>query len=160
MVLNPNIDLVTSNLALIDGEGCLAAEANPLKADQAPTPFWQSGVMLRRSALTRVGQSSDLPVELFLYLRLKTQGRTSHLATPLSVMSKTAFDTRMDQSLNDACAVRLVHPPIAPRDDKWSQVRQNLDAHLLNQPSHLDEVERMIRDGSFDTDSARKPTGG
>jgi hypothetical protein len=160
MVLNTHIDLVTSNLALIDNQGCLAAEANPLKADQAPTPFWQSGVMIRRSALTRIGQSSDLPVELFLYLRLKTQGRTSHMATPLSVMTKSEFYTRMDESLNDACAVRQVHPPIAPRQDTWIQVRQDLDAHLLNQPSHLDQVERMIRDGSFTVDSASKPTGG
>lgn len=160
MALNPTIEMVTSNLALMDEQGCLAAEANPLQADQAPTPFWQSGVMLRRSALTRIGQSSDLPVELFLYLRLKTQGRTSHIATSLSVMPKSLFDARMDASLNDACAVRQVHPPIAPRQDSWSQVREDLDAHLLNQPAHLDQVERMIRDGSFDLDSASKPTGG
>ncbi|MAY80445.1 MAG: hypothetical protein CL930_06620 [Deltaproteobacteria bacterium] len=160
MALNPHIDLITSNLALIDNEGCLAAEANPFKADQAPTPFWQSGVMLRRSALTRIGQSQDLPVELFLYLRLKSQGRTSHIAAPLSVMPKTDFESRMGESLNDACAVRKVHPPIAPREDTWTQVRQNLDSHFLNQPAHLDQVERMIRDGSFDTDSAGKPTGG
>jgi hypothetical protein len=160
MALHEQIDMVTSNLVLIDDEGCLVAEADPHKADEAPTPFWQAGVMLRRKVQARIGQSPDLPVELFLYMRLKTQGRTSHLATPLSVVSEHDFHARTSDSLNDACAVRKVHPPIAPREDCWQQVRQDLDNSMLNQPSHVDQVERMIRDGSFDTDSANEPTSG
>lgn len=150
LTLNRNVDLLTSNLVLIDDDGCLVAEANPQKAEEAPTPFWQGGVMIRRGALGRIGQSDDLPVELFLYMRLRSQGRTGHLDQPFGVASESEFNAIIEESLRDALAVRRITPPIEPPVDHWRQVRRKFDARLYPQLTVSDELDRMIRDGSFD----------
>lgn len=150
LTLNRHIDLLTSNLVLIDEDGCLVAEANPQKAEEAPTPFWQSGLMVRRGALARIGRSDDLPVELFLYMRLRSQGRTGHLDQPLSVAPEQDFSLLVEDSLRDALAVRRITPPIEPPVDHWRQVRRKFDARLHPQLTVSDELDRMIRDGRFD----------
>ncbi len=150
LTLNRHVDLLTSNLVLIDADGCLVAEANPQKAEEAPTPFWQSGVMVRRGALGRIGRSDDLPVELFLYIRLRSQGRTGHIDQPFSVASESEFNAMIEESLRDALAVRRITPPIQPPVDHWRQVRRKFDARLYPQLTVSDELDRMIRDGSFD----------
>jgi len=150
LALNRHIDMLTSNLVLIDEDGCLVAEANPQKAEEAPTPLWQSGVMVRRGALARIGRSEDLPVELFLYIRLRSQGRTGHLDHPLSVASESEFSTMIEDSLREALSVRRITPPIEPPADRWRQVRRNFDARLHPQLTVSDELDRMIRDGRFD----------
>ena len=150
LTLNRHVDLLTSNLVLIDEDGCLVAEANPQKAEEAPTPFWQSGVMIRRGALGRIGRSDDLPVELFLYMRLRSQGRTGHLDQPLGVAAESEFNAIIEESLRDALAVRRITPPIQPPVDHWRQVRRKFDARLYPQLTVSDELDRMIRDGSFD----------
>ncbi len=150
LTLNRNIDLLTSNLVLIDEDGCLVAEANPHKAEEAPTPMWQSGVMIRRGALARIGRSDDLPVELFLYMRLRSRGRTGHLDQPLSVAQESEFSAMIEDSLRDALSVRRITPPIQPPVDHWRQVRRTFDARLHPQLTVSDELDRMIRDGRFD----------
>ena len=150
LTLNRHIDLLTSNLVLIDSDGCLVAEANPEKAEEAPTPFWQSGIMVRRGALARIGRSDDLPVELFLYMRLRSQGRTGHLNQPLSVAPESEFSLMIEDSLRDALAVRRITPPIEPPVDHWRQVRRKFDARLHPQLTVSDELDRMIREGRFD----------
>ena len=150
LALNRHIDLLTSNLVLIDEDGCLVAEANPHKAEEAPTPFWQSGVMIRRGALARIGRSDDLPVELFMYMRLRSQGRTGHLDQPLSVAQESEFSLIIEESLRDALAVRRITPPIQPPVDHWRQVRRKFDARLHPQLTVSDELDRMIRGGHFD----------
>ena len=150
LTLNRHIDLLTSNLVLIDDDGCLVAEANPQKAEEAPTPLWQSGVMIRRGALARIGRSDDLPVELFLYMRLRSQGRTGHLDQPLCVAQESEFSMMIEDSLRDALAVRQITPPIQPPVDHWRQVRRKFDARLHPQLTVSDELDRMIRDGHFD----------
>jgi len=109
--------LVTTNLILTDEQGRIVALADPKKALDAPTPLWQSGVMIRRAALARIGRSSDLPVELFLYSRLKSHGRTGHLAEPFCIAEESRFQALQRQSLADAAAVQRIHPPVAPRPD-------------------------------------------
>ena len=106
LVINEGADLMTCNLVLVDGQGQLTAEADPEKADEAPTPFWQAGVMIRRAALDRIGRSDDLPVELFLYMRLRSQGKTSHLPDALTVADADEFFDRVEDSLKDALATR------------------------------------------------------
>ena len=150
LALNRHVDLLTSNLVLIDDDGCLVAEANPHKAEEAPTPFWQSGMMVRRGALARIGRSDDLPVELFMYMRLRSQGRTGHLDQPLSVAQESEFSVMIEDSLRDALAVRRITPPIQPPVDHWRQVRRKFDARLHPQLTVSDELDRMIRGGHFD----------
>ena len=150
LALNRHVDLLTSNLVLIDEEGCLVAEANPHKAEEAPTPLWQSGVMIRRGALAKIGRSDDLPVELFLYMRLRNQGRTGHLDQPLSVAQESEFSLLIEDSLRDALSVRRITPPIQPPVDHWRQVRRSFDARLRPQLTVSDELDRMIRGGHFD----------
>ena len=150
LALNRHVDLLTSNLVLIDDNGCLVAEANPRKAEEAPTPLWQSGVMVRRSALAKIGRSDDLPVELFLYMRLRSQGRTGHLDQPLSVAQESEFSLMIEDSLRDALSVRRITPPIQPPVDHWRQVRRTFDARLHPQLTVSDELDRMIRGGHFD----------
>jgi hypothetical protein len=150
LALNRHVDFLTSNLVLIDDDGCLVAEANPQKAEEAPTPLWQSGVMVRRGALARIGCSEDLPVELFLYIRLRSQGRTGHLDQPLSVASESEFSLLIEDSLREALSVRRITPPIEPPADRWKQVRRSFDARLHPQLTVSDELDRMIRDGHFD----------
>jgi hypothetical protein len=147
--INQHIDLVTSNLVLLDSAGHLAAEANPQKAQEAPTPFWQAGVMLRRRALGRMGRSADLPVDLFLYLKLRSEGRTGHMDAVFSVASQDEFNARIEGSLEDALAVRSIRPPIGPRTDRWADERVRFDKRLSNHTSVSDALDRMIRDGSF-----------
>jgi len=108
------IALLTTNLVLTDRSGRIVAMADPKKALDAPTPLWQSGVMIRRPALARIGRSSDLPVELFLYSRLRAHGRTGHIAEPICVVDESRFQALQRQSLSDAAAVQRVHPPVAP----------------------------------------------
>ena len=148
--LNRHIDMVTSNLVLVDEDGCLVAEANPDKAAEAPTPFWQAGSMLRRSALARIGQSSDLPVELFLYMRLRNQGLIGHSDVVYSVATKVAFDAAIEGSLKDALAVRKISPPIAPSQDRLARERVRFDKRITQQTSVTDALDRMIREGTFD----------
>ena len=148
--LNRHIDMVTSNIVLVDDDGCLVAEASPDKAEEAPTPFWQAGAMFRRAALARIGQSSDLPVELFLYMRLRAQGRIGHSEVVYSVATKASFDEAIEGSLQDALAVRKISPPIAPRNDRIARERARFDARLTRQPSVTDALDRMIREGTFD----------
>ena len=150
LTLNRNVDLLTSNLVLTDDDGCLVAEANPHKSEEAPTPLWQSGVMIRRGSLARVGRSDDLPVELFLYMRLRSQGRTGHLEQPLSVAQEAEFSLMIEDSLRDALSVRRITPPIQPPVDHWRQVRRRFDARLRPQLTVSDELDRMIRGGHFD----------
>ena len=109
--------MLTTNLVLTDPDGQIVALADPKKALDAPTPLWQSGVMIRRAALARVGRSGDLPVELFLYSRLKSHGRTGHIAEPLCVVDEARFQVEQRQSLTDAAAIQRIHPPIAPPPD-------------------------------------------
>ena len=148
--INPHIDLVTSNLVLLDSAGQLAAEANPQKAQEAPTPFWQAGVMLRRKALVRMGRSADLPVDLFLYMKLRSEGRTSHMDSVFSAVSQDEFNAQIEGSLEDAMAVRTIRPPIGPRSDHWEDERLRFDKRLSKHSSVSDALDRMIRDGSFD----------
>ena len=148
--LNRHIDMVTSNIVLVDDDGCLVAEANPNKAKEAPTPFWQAGSMFRRSALSRIGQSPDLPVELFLYMRLRAEGRIGHSDVVYSVATKSAFDEAIEGSLQDALAVRKIAPPIAPPDDRIARERARFDERMAQQTSVTDALDRMIREGTFD----------
>ncbi len=148
--INRHVDLVTSNLVLLDESGRLTAEANPHKAQEAPTPFWQAGVMIRRSALGRIGRSADLPVELFLYMKLQNEGRTAHMDMVLSVASKDDFDAKIEGSLMDAMSIRKIHPPIGPNVDRWSKERVQFDERIAQQTSVTDVLDRMIREGSFD----------
>jgi len=148
--INRHIDMVTSNLALLDEAGHLTAEANPQKAQEAPTPFWQAGVMIRRRALARVGRSSDLPVELFLYMKLKAEGRTGHIDLALSVASEVDFNASIEGSLEEALAIRKIRPPISPSTDKWKGERVRFDQRIAEQTSVTDALDRMIREGNFD----------
>jgi len=148
--INQHIDLVTSNLVLLDEEGRLAAEANPHKAQEAPTPFWQAGVMIRRNALARIGRSADLPVDLFLYMKLRSEGRTGHMDVALSVASLSEFNANIEDSLEEAMSIRNIRPPIGPNTDKWAKERVRFDERLAQQTSVTDALDRMIREGSFD----------
>ena len=148
--LNRHIDMVTSNIVLVDEDGCMVAEANPDKAEEAPTPFWQAGAMIRRTALERIGQSADLPIELFLYMRLLSQGRIGHSEVVYSVAPKSTFDEAIEGSLQDALAVRKISPPIAPPDDRFARERVSFDARMARQTSVTDALDRMIREGTFD----------
>ena len=150
LAINMHIDLVTSNLVLLDQAGNLTAEANPQKAQEAPTPFWQSGVMVRRRALARIGRSSDLPVELFLYMKLKAEGRTGHMDKALSVASEADFNDGIEDSLEAALAIRQIRPPISPSADKWEGERVRFDQRIAEHTSVTDALDRMIREGNFD----------
>ena len=150
LVLNRHIDMVTSNIVLVDDAGCLVAEASPDKAQEAPTPFWQAGAMFRRESIARIGQSSDLPVELFLYMRLRAQGRIGHSEVVYSVATMAAFDEAIEGSLQDALAVRKISPPIAPTDDRLTRERVRFDERIATQTSVTDALDRMIREGTFD----------
>jgi hypothetical protein len=112
-----SLAMVTTNLVLTDPKGRIVALADPKKALEAPTPLWQSGVMIRRAALARIGRSGDLPVELFLYNRLRSHGRCGHIAEPICIAEESRFESLRRQSLTDAAAVQRIHPPIAPRPD-------------------------------------------
>ena len=147
LTLNRHIDLLTSNLVLIDEDGCLVAEANPQKAEEAPTPLCHSGVMVRRGALARIGRSDDLPVELFLYMRLRSQGRTGHLDQPLCVAQESEFSLMIEDSLRDALAIRRITPPIEPPVDHWRQVRRKFDARLhpqLTEPGTGRRIDPVV----------------
>jgi hypothetical protein len=148
--INRHIDMVTSNLVLVDTAGCLVAEADPEKSDEAPTPFWQAGVMIRRAALSRIGRSSDLPVELFLYFKLRSSGRTGHMSQVFSVVEEDEFNAAIEGSLEDALAIRRISPPIAPRSDRWVAERVSFDERLTSSSSVTDALDRMIREGTFD----------
>ena len=150
LAINRHIDMVTSNLVLVDEDGCLVAEANPDKAEEAPTPFWQAGAMFRRLALSRIGRSSDLPVGLFLYMRLRSQGRMGHIDAVFSVATKSSFDEAIEGSLQDALSVRQISPPITPPDDQWKRERVRFDDRLMSQTTVPDALDRMIREGTFD----------
>ena len=114
LMRDDGVAMLTTNMVLTDADGQIVAMADPKKALDSPTPLWQSGVMIRRAALARVGRSPDLPVELFLYSRLRAHGRTGHIAEPLCVVDETRFEAEQRQSLTDAAAVQRIHPPIAP----------------------------------------------
>jgi len=150
LALNHKIDLMTCNLVLVDGQGRLTAEADPDKADEAPTPFWQAGAMFRRSALERIGRSDDLPVELFLYMRLRSQGKTGHLPDALTVADADEFFGRVEDSLKDALAIRKISPPIQPARDRFADESRRFDARLVDNGSVSDALDRMIREGTFD----------
>ena len=150
MAINRHIDLVTSNMVLVDEEGCLTAEVDPNKADEAPTPYWQAGVMIRRNALNRIGRSDDLPVELFLYMRLRAQGRTGHMDAVLTVGNAGEFFALIEDSLKEALAIRNINPPIRPSPDKFANARRAFDARLNPDASVGDALDRMIREGTFD----------
>jgi hypothetical protein len=149
--INRHIDMVSSNLVLVDEQGRLVAEANPDKADEAPTPFWQAGTMIRRAALGRVGRSADLPVELFLYFKLRSSGRILHMEEAFSVIDEAVFSQAIDGSIKEALAIRKVSPPILPRTaDRFAAERVRFDASLVASSSATDALDRMIRDGSFE----------
>lgn len=150
MAINPDADLITCNMVLVDDHGRLTAEADPDKADEAPTPLWQAGAMIRRTALGRIGQSDDLPVELFLYMKLRSQGRTSHLNEALTVADAEWFFGLIEDSLKDALAIRKISPPIAPARDRFAEASRTFDHHVTGTGSVTDALDRMIREGTFD----------
>ena len=150
LVINEGVDLMTCNLVLVDEQGRLTAEADPEKADEAPTPFWQAGTMLRRAALDRIGQSDDLPVELFLYMRLRSQGKTGHLPDALTVADADEFFDCVEDSLKDALAIRKINPPVQPVRDRFADASRRFDAHFGRETSVSDALDRMIREGTFD----------
>ena len=150
MMINDGIDLLTCNTVLVDENGCLTVEADPDKADEAPTPFWQAGAMIRRTALNRIGQSDDLPVELFLYMRLRSQGRTGHLPDALTVADAGEFFELIEDSLKEALAIRKISPPVPPLQDSFAQNSRAFDEKLLAGGSVSDALDRMIREGTFD----------
>ena len=150
LAINRHIDMVTSNMVLVDETGSLTAEVDPNKADEAPTPYWQAGVMIRRTALSRIGRSDDLPVELFLYMRLRSQGRTGHMDAVLTVANAGEFFDLIEDSLKDALAIRNISPPIRPSPDKFANDRREFDARLNPETSVSDALDRMIREGTFD----------
>lgn len=150
MSINREVDMLTSNLVLVDATGCLVAEANPDRAEDAPTPFWQAGAMFRRGALARIGRSADLPVELFLYMKLRASGRAVHMDQVFSVVEEDEFNAMIEDSLKDALAIRRIQPPVQPRRDKWSAERIRIDQSLAEQTSVTDALDRMIREGTFD----------
>ena len=149
LAINPGIDLLTCNLVLVDEHGRLTAEADPDKADEAPTPLWQSGAMVRRSALGRIGQSDDLPVELFLYMKLRSQGRTSHLAEALTVADADEFFDLIEDSLKEALSIRKISPPIGPNRDRFAEASRTFEHQLAGNGSVTDALDRMIREGTF-----------
>ena len=150
LVINEGVDLLTCNLVLVDGRGRLTAEADPEKADEAPTPFWQAGTMLRRTALDKIGLSDDLPVELFLYMRLRAQGKTGHLPDALTVADADEFFDGVEDSLKDALAIRKINPPVQPVRDRFADASRRFDAHFAGETSVSDALDRMIREGTFD----------
>jgi hypothetical protein len=106
--------------------------------------------MIRRAALSRIGRSSDLPVELFLYFKLRSSGRTGHMSQVFSVVEEDEFNAAIEGSLEDALAIRRISPPIAPRSDRWVAERVSFDERLTSSSSVTDALDRMIREGTFD----------
>jgi hypothetical protein len=117
MQADPGVAMLTTNLVLTDRACRIVAMADPKKALEAPTPLWQSGVMIRRAALARIGRSADLPVELFLYSRLRAHGRTGHIAEPICIVEESRFQALQRRSLTEAASVQRIHPPVAPRPE-------------------------------------------
>jgi len=151
------IAMVTTNLVLTDELGRIVAMADPKRALEAPTPLWQSGVMIRRPSLARIGRSGDLPVELFLYCRLRAHGRTGHIAEPICIVEESRFEALRRQSVTDAAAVHRIQPPveqppavtvIATATDSIAGVRRMLAA-LATQELAPDRFEVLLVDGGM-----------
>jgi len=106
--------------------------------------------MIRRNALSRIGKSADLPVDLFLYMKLRSEGRTGHIDMALSVASQAEFNANIEGSLEEAMSIRTIRPPIGPNTDRWVKERVQFDEKLAQQTSVTDALDRMIREGSFD----------
>jgi hypothetical protein len=115
LIANRDISMITTNLVLTDESGRIVALANPAEAGDAPTPLWQGGVLLRRAALARIGRSADLPVQLFLLMRLRAHDRVLHVAEPLCVAQESDFSALRRKSLDEAMAIKRINPPVAPR---------------------------------------------
>src|SRR5690606_18866146 len=76
----PGADLVATDLYLTDAHGQFTGRTSPAVMGDAPGPFFEAGVALRRSALDEVDLAAFVPTELELYTRLLAEGRVVHQA--------------------------------------------------------------------------------
>ena len=103
--------LCTSELALHDGQGRIVRQVAVDLSPHAPPPFWESGVLVRRSALAEIETATFAPAELELFDRLFLGGRTVHLDEALGTVCQRAFENRGLWVQQDAELVRIAQLP-------------------------------------------------
>lgn len=110
----PGTELVAADLYLCDAHGQFQGRSSPAVMGEAPGPFFEAGLVLRRGALTELDRRAFVPAELDLYLRLAARGRVAFLDEPAGTVERRRHDAAWERSRQDAAlASLLAREPLA-----------------------------------------------
>jgi glycosyltransferase involved in cell wall biosynthesis len=108
---HPQAALCTSQIAVRDRQGRITRQAAVDLAGCTPPAYWESGVLLRRSALAGISMATFAPAELELFNRLSHANQTMHLAEPLCSILANDLEDRDAWVRQDSDLVRLAERP-------------------------------------------------
>ncbi len=111
LAAHPDVDLVTSDLFLADGDDPYAERVAFDPHAAAPPPFWRSGTLLRRDALAAIDETCFVPAELALYRALREAGRTLHQSEAYTWVERAVAEERRADARQDAELLRLAATP-------------------------------------------------
>lgn len=105
--LGAEVDAVTCDYFLTDGEGRPVDRSSPAAMGEAPGPFWEAGLVCRREAFATLREEAFTPVELELWRRLRAAGRVGHVLEPGFHASRESYLGALERSVEDAALVTL-----------------------------------------------------
>ncbi|MCB9913719.1 MAG: glycosyltransferase [Planctomycetes bacterium] len=107
------IDLVTCDAALTDAQGQFVDRTFLEHMAGEPGPYFESGLVLRRAALSELADTAYAPVERALYTRLAAAGRAAHVEEPGVTLDAERYRAAWDRSREDVLLVALADAPYA-----------------------------------------------
>jgi len=105
--LERGADLVTCDYALADGSGAFVDRASPAEMADAPGPFWEAGLTLRREVLATIRSTAFFPTELELYRRHLDTPRHTHVTELGFAVDEDLYAASFERSVDDAALVSL-----------------------------------------------------
>ncbi|MFT7670237.1 MAG: GT2 family glycosyltransferase [Planctomycetota bacterium] len=103
--------IVTCDYFLCDDKDEPIERSHPGGMGEAPGPFWESSVVMRREALSEISSLVFHPVELKLWQRLRAQGHAGHIVEPGFKVPKVDYDAGWERSRQDAALRAFAEKP-------------------------------------------------
>jgi GT2 family glycosyltransferase len=103
-------DLTTCDLLIADDQGRFVDRASPAAMGDVPGPFFEAGLVGRRSAFARLSDAAFFPGDLALWRALRAAGRATHVLEPGVAIEQRAYVAAWDRAQHDAALATFAPP--------------------------------------------------
>ncbi len=113
----PQAELSVTDLYLVDEHGQFVGRSSPAAMGAAPGPFFEAGLVLRRTAAAKFDRRAFVPAERALHARLLEEGRVVSVIEPGLTVERARHDGAFERSREDAALVALQRRPAPERPE-------------------------------------------